>query len=403
MHTKQMNITQTYHFLAEGIIIYLALLPFNFYHYGSVSVWFYLAVLVGTGFVYSFISKMSNSYLPYIATIPIVFLLFYMIGYPLFLSILFSCLFAWRFIAIRGKGILGYESTYLSATLILTILGIFLMRNFDVVIMFIAQIVVVVIGFLFSNLLVIEKENQRAFHKTEWVKISGFFMGTILLIYLLSDTLSWIASKFWTGIGGGLTLFAGGIARIFEWLGLSDFFKNGMNQMEPVEETPGFAEGEPVEKHSFEPSDGEYFNLMLAISIGAIILLLIYMIYKGMKSKTYENEDVEAIGYNLKQDKVDNNGGRLFSKVFKRKGLKPNHPIRKIVYDFERKAAKSKLGRMRHESIENWFERIGLEGDIQVYQKVRYGEQRTSVEEEEMLKSMIKLFEQNLLKNSNEG
>lgn len=398
MHTKQMNITQSYHFLAEGIIIYLALLPFNFYHYGNVPVWYYLAVLAGIGFVYSFISNRTNSYLPYIAFIPVVFLLFYIIEYPLFLSIIFSGLFAWRYIAIRGKGFLGYESTYISATLLLTILGIFLMRNFDVVIVFITQIVVIVLGFTFSNLLVIEKENQRAFHKTEWAKISGFFLGTILIIYLLSDTLSWVASKFWSGIGGGITLFASLIARFFEWLGISDFFKSGVNQMEPIEGTPGFAEGETVEMH-FEPSDGDHFNLLLAISIGAIVLFLMFIIYKSMKSKAYETEDLEANGFNIQPDEVKDDG-RFFGKVFKRRKLKPNHPIRKIVYDFERKASKAKLGRMSHESIENWFERIGLEGDIQVYQKVRYGEQSTTVEEEDKLRNMIKLFEQNLLKNN---
>ncbi|WP_026907043.1 hypothetical protein [Paucisalibacillus globulus] len=402
MHTKQLNITQMYHFLAEGIIIYLALLPFNFYHYGNVSVWAYLGVLFGVGVVYSFITRITTRYVPYIVIIPIVFLLYYMIGYPHFLSFIFSGLFAWRYIALGSKGYLDNESTYFAATFLLTTLGIIIMRSFDVVILFIAQIIVVLLGFTFSNLLVIEKENRWEFHKTEWFKLGGFFLGIVTLIYLFSDTLHLIASKFWSGIGGGITLFAGGIARLFELLGLSNFFKKGFEQMDPMDENPGFAEGEIVEMQSFEPSKGEYFNLLLAISIGAIILFLVFVIYKGLKFRADDDGDKDPMGYNLMQEEVETSH-RFFGKAFKRNRLKPNHPIRKLVYEFERTTAKSKLGRMRHESIENWFERIGLEGDIQIYQKVRYGNQSTSAQEEELLKRMLKTFEHKLPKNKDKA
>src|SRR5699024_6411796 len=56
----------------------------------------------------------------------------------------------------------------------------------------------------------------------------------------------------------------------------------------------------------------------------------------------------------------------------------PRHPIRKLVYDAERETFGTELARQSHETVEDWFKRLGNDGNLRGYQAVRYGELEVS-------------------------
>lgn len=393
MHLRQVYVTYAYHFMSEAIIIYLALLPFSLSYYENVPMWSYVGIVIGVALVYSFISKLMTNYAPYIISLPFLFLVFYFVGYPLLLSIIFAGLFVWRYIAIRSNAFIGNEATYVGATILLSLLGLFLTRNFEVINFLIVQVAIIILGYIISHLFVIESEKRREINRSVWLKWASFFAIVIGAIYLLSDLLTTMTASIWSGIGSVLTIFVGGIASFFEFLGLSTFFNKGISEMEPIE-IGGFEE-EAGEMPVFEQHEGISMDVIMFGVLGIIIIAFIIILYKAIKEKAKDVERDEALGFEIREEEIagyksSSNKGK------RRKAKKPGNPIRRLVFDFEKKAAKLDLARLHHESIENWFHRLGLEADLQVYQKVRYGVLSTSAEEEQELRDTLKQFEKYL-------
>jgi len=66
--------------------------------------------------------------------------------------------------------------------------------------------------------------------------------------------------------------------------------------------------------------------------------------------------------------------------------IRNKHPVRKMVHEFERQTMKHKIGRKKSETLNEWFERIGLGVSVNVYQKVRYGNMDVTDREMELLR-----------------
>jgi len=54
----------------------------------------------------------------------------------------------------------------------------------------------------------------------------------------------------------------------------------------------------------------------------------------------------------------------------------PRDPARKVIYQLDRKTKGQAQGRKPYETLQEWFQRIGLEADTHTYEQVRYGERR---------------------------
>src|SRR5699024_2743369 len=108
-----------------------------------------------------------------------------------------------------------------------------------------------------------------------------------------------------------------------------------------------------------------------------------------------KEEQQESDSYSSAELDIDPSASN-FSKWRKKLFQKPVHPVRKMVYQFERTAAKYKMGRRQFETVEDWMERIGLEADFTVYEKVRYGKVEVSESEAIQLKEEIRKIEKAL-------
>lgn len=392
MHPKNMLITHAYYLISEGIILYLLALPISFYYFREISWWRYFLIIVGIAFVFSICAKFFKSYTPYVALIPIITYVFILLGYPLFLSIAFAGIIAWRYIVIRARLYYNSETAYLSMSIFLTLLGILIVRDIQLVILPLVQIIVNMLGYTISNLVEIDREERKSFNRTMWLKWIGTFTVFTVVIYWLRDSLTLMANGLWNLVGDSLSFILTGIVNIFDFLPINNFVNNhSANEMQGVELVN---QDEPFELPE-EASSAGNLDFFMVIIICALIIMFILAIYRAMKAKVRERNITSPSNFNKTEEKLDLPGRRR-QVLFRKKKVKIDHPVRKLMYQFEKRAAKLKMGRLSYESLEDWFQRLGFEENIDIYQKVRYGGQEITIKEQEEIKLTLKRLENRL-------
>lgn len=118
------------------------------------------------------------------------------------------------------------------------------------------------------------------------------------------------------------------------------------------------------------PSVALYLIIMVILFVtGLILLFLIFKRDKEILDRTnisdQSNQVIEKI--------VDNEQVSYFKTLFNMQ-KSPTDFVRKIIYQFEGKANKVKLGRIPYETLEEWLNRLGVSSYFNIYQMVRYGE-----------------------------
>jgi hypothetical protein len=392
MNQKNMLITHAYYLMSEGIILYLVALPISFYYFNAVSWWHYFAIIVGISAVYSIFAKFTKSYVPYILLIPVATSLFYGLGYPILLSLAFSGVLAWRYIIIRTRLFFNSETTYLSMAIFLTLLGILIVRDIQLVVLPLVQIMINMLGYTISNLVEIKPEERKSFNRTMWLKWIGSFTMLTVIVYFLRNPLTSAANWFWDLFGGSLSFLVTAIVKLFDFLHINQFVNQHSNtEMQDIEISNA---EEPYELPSGNPSGGN-LDIFMAIIIGALIILFIVAILRAMKVKVREKDQNETAIFTKIEEGL-NLEERRMKRSFIQKRVKIDYPVRKLMYQFERKAAKLEMGRLYYETIEDWFNRLGIEENIEIYQKVRYGEKEVSAKEHEEIKIILKKLEDKL-------
>jgi hypothetical protein len=127
-------------------------------------------------------------------------------------------------------------------------------------------------------------------------------------------------------------------------------------------------------------------NYVYLIIVAACIGLLIYYIKKKRVHLLVTSDYLSSVEMNtagLRQERG------LF---FKNRVKPPEDPIRREIFYLEKYAYKLKLGRYPYETLDEWWNRMGLietEAINQTYDKVRYGLIGSSIEEQHHVKKVI--------------
>ncbi len=108
-----------------------------------------------------------------------------------------------------------------------------------------------------------------------------------------------------------------------------------------------------------------------------IIGFAFYFIYKksNLFRRQSEEEAIQA-GF-VTTTPID--GSANSSLLTRMRTAAPDNIIRKEIFQLEKYAHKKELGRLHHEDVKEWFDRLGIQYDlraIQAYEWVRYGEHR---------------------------
>ncbi|WP_088053059.1 hypothetical protein [Virgibacillus dakarensis] len=370
MQNKHPIITYAYHFMSEAIILFLISLPILFYHYEWVPYGLYAVLVAGICTLFSIYTKFFKGYLPYIVTAPVLVIVFIVSGFPIIIGVVLPGMLTWRYINIRSETILARENTYIRITLILGTGLMLLINDFQIIIYTFLQFLLLIVGYICSHLTVIKKEERKRFDRKLWLLITGIFTAGTVIIFTLFDTGRYVFLKIGEGLSYIATIVVSKLAFLFQNL---DFD----NVQLPDESSPiGQQENKLKQMEQVKPSFMEkilpfiYWGLVI-VTLAFVIFLMIRFLKKQFVVREQFGTSEAVIYGELDQDERKKRS--ILSKLFGGYFQKPDHPVRKMVYQFEQKAAKSGYGRNAYETIEDWFRRIGINADLAVYQKVRYG------------------------------
>ncbi|WP_099159970.1 hypothetical protein [Virgibacillus ndiopensis] len=386
MQTKHPIITYAYHFLSEAILLFLICLPVMYFHYKWVPYGSYFAISCGICVVYLLVTKISNSYMWYIISAPFLMVIFYISNYPAFMSVVFSVILTWRFINIRNETVLNREMGYIKITLVLATGLMLLINNYQIVLFAFLQFLFLIVGYISSHLTVIHKEERKRFDKKLWLYISFMLVTGSVIIFLLFDPGRNLFLKIGEGLSYIAAVVASKVAVVFQYLdfnkvqlpGDSSPMGQQQNQLNELQQGSNTSLIEKIMP---------YMYWAIAIIITGLVIILAIRFFNN-KFRRIEQADVsDAIVYGDLDDKPRDNRN-FINKIFASQ-KKPNHPVRKLVYQFERKASKGGYGRNPFETVEDWLKRIGVDDNLTVYQKVRYGEKKVSDHEVSVLRDQL--------------
>ncbi|WP_042222613.1 hypothetical protein [Oceanobacillus manasiensis] len=375
-----------YHFLSEALIILMCLMPFIYHRFMWVPYWSYLIVIVVACLVFSLITIYTNSYIFYILMAPLLAGVFYLLEYPAIFVVLLSGLLVWRYINIRKEDIISRESNYILATLLLMLIIGMLVPDLRAMLYPFLVIFLNVFGFLWSHIAALSKKERKQVDKRLIPAFAGVLITGAILIFFTYDFIRWALSGFYYGVitllGGSLSWFAS----LLQFIEAPDrgWPKQG-NQMDAGD---GF--WNELEDASVIEQATPYIIIGTIVALLLFAIVLVILFWKKRFSKSETEEEIESsVSYSALENDYELHTSR--TSRLNRWFNKPKHPIRKLVFQFEKKAMKEKKGRRKYETIEEWLNRIGVNADLEIYQMVRYGEvEQVSQADVEKLRLVIK-------------
>ncbi|MFD2045115.1 hypothetical protein ACFSTA_15635 [Ornithinibacillus salinisoli] len=386
------SITYAYHFLCEVIIMFLIALPFFYFRFMFVPYGSYLVISIVACILFTFITQYTTRNIWYIVIAPLLFIIFNMLDYPMIFTVLFSLLFVWRYIDIRKEELISRENIYILFTLLLTAILSILVRDSFIMFYPFLQFVILFLGYITSQLVVVNKDDRKQID----FKLPLYFIGILAAGAAVFFFIFEAARNLALNVGQGFLNTIGGVIKGFSDI-LSFLTVNQRDWPEQTTEEAKHGDGYWNQLEEYNVVEGMSIFLILAIAILLLTIVTFFIIIlwkKRSKQKLKQAEQNSAVSYsNLSSTAGE---GTYSRNPFRKYFTKPSDPIRKLVYQFERKASKQNKGRRSFETIEDWFARINVGTTINVYQKVRYGDKQASEEEVKALKVHMKEMEAKL-------
>src|SRR5699024_101237 len=134
MMEKNSTINIAYHFLAEGMIVFLLTVPFTYGEYTQIPYWVYLGMIFAMCVVFSVYSINEKMYGWYMATMPVFTLFFLMAKYPLYLSIGFPLVLTYRYIQLRKDITPNKETSYLNVIVTVSIALLIWVKDLEIMV-----------------------------------------------------------------------------------------------------------------------------------------------------------------------------------------------------------------------------------------------------------------------------
>lgn len=382
MSQRRHFISDQYHFIAEMIILSIGLLlPIHFY-YMWVPKWSIFAVIIPLCIAFILLEKNKVDYKSYYLIAPLLMITFYsLLKFPLLLCLPVSLLIIWRYLRIRQLFLIGREASYILLTAMISIIVYIITSDVLAIGYLFLQLFVLVFGFAVSHVAV---SGRRKFpiYQSGFYFICFFLIGAFLAFII--STQSYIERVLDNFI---YILFSiiGRVLNLFSLLEPSTA-ENLLEGLEGLPEKPALVETPAMQY--IGSIVGIYIAIGLIIAIFGLLVVL-----KLLKRDASSQEGIGGKSVNSEWETGEYGSYKKFMRAIKRLRIGKKHPVRIMIHEFERKAVKNKMGRKQSETLNEWFHRIGLQVNVEVYQKVRYGNIGVSEKDVEDLKSGLKKIE----------
>jgi len=372
---KQSIITYSYHFLSETLITFLAMIPILHVYFKHVPYIAFLLLMISFTLLFALLTRWTSHYGPYLFVTPLMFLAFYSLNFHWTISASLAIFFIWRYLQIRLEQHNHREQRYIRWALVFAIISALIVDDKKLIGYLFILFLVLIIGYLSRHLSAVSRKDKQSFNHMLWIYlIGGMTIGTGIIYYLFPAVRLFIGSLwngftyiiFWIG-GQGVKLLVK--TKWFE-------------KIAELEDLPAQETGEKDDYHSekIEPVDTSVFELVVKISLWVIVAAIVsyflwraYQLYKHRFSSLKTPDGSATITYDSLEGSRQNRG-RVIPQILGRFRQAPSHPIRKLVYDFERKVSGTKYARKSYETVEDWLKRLQINSELNIYQQVRYGE-----------------------------
>lgn len=384
MQSKHPDFTYSYHFLSQAIIVFLLAVPFLHFGLDWIPYWSYLGVATVTAAVFFLYSRLALAYGWYLASAPVIFMVFLFLGHPLVLSALFSALLVWRFIKIRKDEVMHQENAYVLYSLLLTMTMFIIVRDTELFVLFLIQIIILLFGYLLSHMLATSNRDQNLIDIKLWLLIAGILTAVTLTVIPLLSFGRVMVIQVWQGFINLLVYAISQLAAVFPQTEMFSTAGQGLESLQvglPEEESE--EQLEPVYTDAAAPD----FLIWLYILVGVVLLYFMLKMFKKKFTVTKTKGVDDVISYSKLEDKEKDS---IVKRMFRGYRKKPDHPVRELIFEFELVAAQHEKGRKNYETVEDWLKRTELDVDLAVYQKVRYGHKDVTKPEADELKDQLK-------------
>jgi len=393
MEHKYTHISYVYHFFSEIILAFLFMMPFMYYVYEWVPYWRYLALAcVACCLLFMWPGRMMRTLRIAIA-IPTLIALFLLCRFPVVLGILFPLVFMWRYLNIINAPILERENSYIKVSMGLATIYTLLIQDVEIIIYTFGLFIVLIFGYMVGHMQQMEKQQRHLGHQIFTYTGLTIAVG-VLVMYLAYDIIKWVAAKLWLAYGYVMIVLGDVGIRLMEMGGFEFPETDVENNLSATEGNTNNQRTDHSETKSFMTGDvATYIYVGIAIFIGIIFIWYIYRLLKKRPAGDHQTTSYHVSYDTLGDDQFQKQS--LFKRLFHRY-TKPNHTVRKMVYDLERRAERKGQGRHPFETVESWLERFNIQADMSVYERVRYGGEHVSDQEIKALQRELEAVELHL-------
>ncbi|MBB6453493.1 hypothetical protein HNQ94_001942 [Salirhabdus euzebyi] len=397
---------RTLSFINEVIFIYFFIAPVFFYLKFPFPYVSYLLVVFLSAAVFWGIGRFTSTYSPFLIVTPLMaFIIYYLFAYPAVVAVLLAIIFSWRFIKQLDGSSGENERLILIISFVLAISEALIFKSDVFIWIGITQFILLLLNHLVKQYLAMAEMNEgNKFSKLNLASGPAFLMFIFLFIsaflLLFFDVIVRIASFLYSVIH---SMFIGLLTIMVKVLGLTGIDMTELLNALKLDKGSlfdmDFTRKEEVERQkSWATQNRE--EIIEAISwtgivIGAIVaLVIIFILYKKKINRYESNNHIGNVIHSSNPMSGDKgkkkNPFQKFLDIF---SAKSEEPARKLFFDFEKFAHKKGYGRSYSETIEEWFTRLSFPvKNVDLYQKVRYGEERLSQFEMEHLKKELTLL-----------
>lgn len=316
-------------------------------------------------------SKMIGPIL--LVMLTVILVSYWLFHYPLAIAAILGVLLGWRYIA--HQKVADHENQILLLLLTLGPAVIFLFVNYQVnlLVMVLLQFIVLVSGSYLSAMLATKESAQL--HSNKFIFI--FFSGLLAVMLFLFPLFPLVRALFEQIIRIPIVIFKMIVVAIASMLSFFsqltgrdlNFLQEPIGLKEDTEQEDGEVKIEEIEPYDDTFLTIVYWSFWGLVALAGLILL-IFLFRKYIQKDVELEEETRGEVTNL----MDTEQPDFRRFVRKRK---PDHPVRKSLFDFEKFTQKKGAGRNRGETVGEWFHRIGMDVSpefVSVYNKVRYGE-----------------------------
>lgn len=184
-----------------------------------------------------------------------------------------------------------------------------------------------------------------------------------------------------------LTSIIGPILNLFRYLQGSYKGEEGKPNLQ---ESDSLGETDNYQGQSY----GVTQDILYILFILGVVALIIYLMYRSKLKRQTVSKNESRVAEIFDRGFISNQASLLRKKV-----KPPEDLIRREIFVLEKYAHKIKLGRLPFETLEEWWQRVGINDSeelIEIYDKIRYGGLTFSNEESIQISRRIRHLKQKL-------